>query len=180
MLIPVLVIGGAGTLIAIAALMSKQKATQPPLKRDPIDGGDDDDKPGRDDPPDDEGGGRGQFDDLGKQAKKIIGTWLEKTDPKPTPDPVPTPAPPSPFEPSPAPVPGKWYQVIQGDTLWEIARAAYGVGTHYPRIVEADQNQWIGKYGHSWGGGLYPKYSGWNTGWKSGYEWPVVYIPVLP
>jgi nucleoid-associated protein YgaU len=183
MLIPVLVIGGAGAVIAIAALMARSRApVQPPVKQDPVPGEEEQEKKRvADDPEEDNGGGRSEWEDLGKKVTGIIGTFLEREDPvkPPAPPEPPKPTEPDPFSPSPAPVAGRYYQVVQGDTLWEMARAAYADGPQYPKIVADPRNQWIGVHGDDWGGGLYPKYSGWNTAWKSGYEYPVVYIPEL-
>lgn len=189
MLIAILTIGGAATVITLAALYGRKK--QEPAPAAPPTSGTEDDKAKRK-PLDDEdesaeGGGAdlNKLIDSGKKLAAVIGTYLDKqTEPeepeKPGPvDPGP-PAGPDPLHPSPVPRPSDYYQVVKGDTLWDMSRAAYGLGSHYAVIVSAPENDWMGAGGHDWKGGLYARYSGWNTLFKSGNQYPVVYIPELP
>lgn len=184
MLIGVLTFGSIAALITVAALLSRKPAA-PPVRTSPI--ASDPDDPAKKvivPPPSDEAtGGRDRIGDTLDKLKEIAGGLLsgvtepDQPDKPGEPEPIPGP---DPYAPSPSPRPGDYYQVIKGDTLWEIARAAYGNGALYPRIVSDDLNRWIAADpGKGWGGGLYARYSGWNTKWMSGTKYPVVFVPVI-
>jgi nucleoid-associated protein YgaU len=184
MLIAVLTIGGVATVITLAALMARKstEAAQPPLKRDPVEGDPDEKNKVKpiNPPADDQTGGTNTGEILGKVKAELGGliAGVKPYLPEPEKPEEPEPVGPSPYEPSPVPRPGDYYQVVLGDTLWEIARAAYDSGPRYDEIVAAPENNWIRKTGNSkWGGGLYPRYSGWNTPWDSGHQFPVVWVP---
>lgn len=98
------------------------------------------------------------------------------------PDPMPVVA--DPYSPYPIPTPGQYYQVVSGDTLWDLCKAAYGAGWKHEAFVDktgviGGENNWLKTtWNNKWKGGLFPKYSGWNTLWQSGYEFPVLYFPL--
>lgn len=58
--------------------------------------------------------------------------------PAPAPTPVPEPTPPPAKEFADPPQPGKWYVVKHGDSLWAIAAAAYGDGSRWHAIHDAN------------------------------------------
>lgn len=96
---------------------------------------------------------------------------------------------PDPYEPAPIPTMGEYYQVTTGDYGDPMSGIAYGAHvTHragwkhraWLLVVAAPENAWIARDpSQPWGGGLYPKYSGWKTPWASGTQHPVVFFPVL-
>ncbi len=66
-----------------------------------------------------------------------------KPEPKPAPAPEPEPAPAPAPEPAPAPVPvvaEGTYTVKSGDCLWSIAQKAYGTGTKWGMIYNANKS----------------------------------------
>lgn len=98
----------------------------------------------------------------------------------------PAPSAPDPLHPSPIPAEGQYYQVVQGDVGDRMCSVAYGLplGDGKPQqlwfnlVVPAPENAWIA-YSHvkGWTGGLVAHYSGWNTEFDSGHEYPVIYFP---
>lgn len=112
----------------------------------------------------------------------------KKTEPA-TPDPGPTPGilnppktEPDPFKPTPAPTPGYYFQTRKDYFGDPMSRDCYGgdprPGIAWAAVYKHPANQWIAydkKIG--WTGGLVQKYSGWNTAFGSGHEYPVVFFP---
>jgi len=104
----------------------------------------------------------------------------------PEPTPEPTPSGPDPTTPTLTPTQGQYYQVTLGDTIWDLCKIAYyGAGYKWETMIKptgqvGGMNNWIRKTGNAtWSGkGLYPQYSGYDTQWGSGHQFPVVYFPV--
>lgn len=179
MLIVALTIGGAATVIAIAALLARQTSTAQPERQK--------DSPFPSPPPDDprkedekgEPAGDDRYNVIGKIKAEVGGIWSGMRDPKPEPEPEPEPpSGPDPYYPAPVPTPGQYYQVVKGDTLWDISKAAYNSGSKYDQIVAAEENRWMhAPWNTKWKGGLYQKYDGWNTSFGSGSQYGVIWIP---
>lgn len=180
----IVALGAVGTTIALALLFGKKKdQIVPPRPPNPDPGKDDEKKTEKDEGEDpDDGGGSYEAiaEKLDKWKAKVGDIWNGGDDPDddrvdPPPEP---PVGPDPYAPSPHPTPGQYYQVVKTDTLWAIQAAAHGSGAGYPAIVAAPENTWLRKPpAATWKGGLYAKYSGWNTVWLSGTQYPVIYIP---
>jgi hypothetical protein len=104
--------------------------------------------------------------------------------------PDPKPQDPDPAKPTPLPTQGEYYQAVTNDKGDLLAAIAYAGGKdntvgwkhrYWLRVQAAPENQWIAYNPEKgWTGAIIQHYSGWNTEFDSGRQFPVIFFPVLP